>query len=452
MKQKFQRSLSHTLAQWLHGLRTAPLLALSMWCGMWANLNATDWYLDTPRSASDWLLMARCWMPLAILIVAIAMLIARGGVRLPALSANLMLFLYSMVATVACVFSRVPKSASCWAIVQLCVIFVAWCFTSGKRPREDARIMLAATWIITLVIAIVLAKTVGSSLTEGASSYGSSTHDLEGLSRSSGVARWAAVAGLVCLLRAFQSRNILRFFVFLGLACGSIFIVYRMQSRGAIFGMAAALVFSAFLSKRVRTFAAIFLLVPALFMVILVPPQKISDKVRDYLMRGQSESQFESMTGRTESWKEGMEEFRQWPVLGRSYRADRAAIGNHVHNSFVQALMFGGIVGFLPYVLSWVFGWILFARVFKRRKWLSPVDDQYFMEASTIIMFFTVRAIPETTTASFSVDLLIVAACFAYIECIALTLSHREDALRRAHLALRKARFSRWNLSSAAQV
>jgi hypothetical protein len=38
------------------------------------------------------------------------------------------------------------------------------------------------------------------------------------------------------------------------------------------------------------------------------------------------------------------------------------------------------------------------------------------LEAGTVMMFFTVRAIPETTTASFAVDLLVMVAVYVYLE------------------------------------
>jgi hypothetical protein len=41
------------------------------------------------------------------------------------------------------------------------------------------------------------------------------------------------------------------------------------------------------------------------------------------------------------------------------------------------------------------------------------------------MMFFTVRAIPETTTAEFSVDLLVMAAVYVYLEILAASTASR---------------------------
>jgi hypothetical protein len=42
------------------------------------------------------------------------------------------------------------------------------------------------------------------------------------------------------------------------------------------------------------------------------------------------------------------------------------------------------------------------------------------------MMFFTVRAIPETTTASFSVDLMVIVAVYVYLEALTLDVARRQ--------------------------
>ena len=55
-------------------------------------------------------------------------------------------------------------------------------------------------------------------------------------------------------------------------------------------------------------------------------------------------------------------------------------------------------------------GWLLFYKLQKRRARLVPEDRIHLLECGTVMMFFTFRAIPETTTASFAVDLLVMVA------------------------------------------
>jgi len=47
-----------------------------------------------------------------------------------------------------------------------------------------------------------------------------------------------------------------------------------------------------------------------------------------------------------------------------------------------------------------------------------------------VMMFFTVRAIPETTTASYAVDLLVMVAVYVYLETLLLISSRRRRSER----------------------
>jgi O-antigen ligase len=91
-------------------------------------------------------------------------------------------------------------------------------------------------------------------------------------------------------------------------------------------------------------------------------------------------------------------------------------VGEHIHNSFLQALLNGGIIGGIPYFASWVVGWVLFYKLQKGSDRLRPDDRIHLLECGTVMMFFTVRAIPETTTASFAVDLLVMVAVYVFLE------------------------------------
>jgi O-antigen ligase len=227
----------------------------------------------------------------------------------------------------------------------------------------------------------------------------------------------------VCIIRAFHSRRITFIAFYLGCAAVAFYIVYRMQSRGAVFGAGAALLFFLLVSSRMRRYALPFAVVAVVGLVLMETPEAASNRVSDYLMRGQSPEQFRSMTGRTETWELGLEAFTERPIFGRGQWADRLTFGQHSHNSFLQALLNGGLAGAIPYFGSWIAGWLLFFRLHKRRAHLAPQDRLSVLECGTVMMFFTVRAIPETTTASFAVDLLVMVAIYVYLETLSAVLS-----------------------------
>jgi O-antigen ligase len=121
-----------------------------------------------------------------------------------------------------------------------------------------------------------------------------------------------------------------------------------------------------------------------------------------------------------------MAAFSDSPFFGRGQWTDRLVIFEHVHNSFLQALLNGGIVGATPYFASWIAGWILFFRLRNKWNWLSKEDRLCLLESGAVMMFFTVRAIPETTTASFAVDLMVMVAIYVYFEALTLDVARRQ--------------------------
>ena len=78
------------------------------------------------------------------------------------------------------------------------------------------------------------------------------------------------------------------------------------------------------------------------------------------------------MTGRTRAYSNGLEAFADAPVLGRGQWADRMTIGEHVHNSFLQAMLNGGAMGAIPYLGSWIAGWLLFSEAAQTQRLPGP--------------------------------------------------------------------------------
>jgi O-antigen ligase len=409
----------------------APVLPLILWVCLWLNLNTGFWNINPPYSADDWQLMFRALLPFAVLPIATFIFFRRAKARLAWNGPSSLLMVYGIIATLAAIFSPFPLWSLYWSMTFLATILVAWTFVDRHDPIEATRTMLQVTWVAAFVIAAILAyQTRGSVFSDASSAYGFAEVEVAGLSRSSGIARWAAVPGLVCLIRAYHSRRPLLIVLFLGFSGVAFFIVYRMQSRGAVFGAAAALIFALFVSSRMRRYALPFALLTIAVILLVDSPATVSNGVTEYLERGQTEEQFVTMTGRTRAYESGLVAFEEAPLFGRGQWADRLTIHEHVHNSYLQAFMNAGVVGGIPYVMTWVSGWILFFKLQKQSAKLSQKDRLCLLEAGTVMMFFTVRSIPETTTASYAVDLLVMVAVYVYLESLAIHLRLRRQAWR----------------------
>jgi O-antigen ligase len=171
-----------------------------------------------------------------------------------------------------------------------------------------------------------------------------------------------------------------------------------------------------------------FVIVATILIFLIESPGVVSENVFEYLRRGQSEQLFESMSGRTRAYDHAVVAFEDSPFFGRGQWTDRLVIYEHVHNSFLQSLLNAGIIGGIPYFASWIAGWVMFFKLRNKWKWLGREDRLCLLESGTVMMFFTVRAIPETTTASFAVDLLVMVAIYVYMETLTLEVARRQAA------------------------
>ena len=418
----FSRSVSIRSSRLWH----APAFAVILWICLWLNLNTGFWNIHVPNSADDWLNLIRAFFPFVVIPAAGLTLLRGRKLHLLRNSPSRLLMVYGVFATLAAVFSPEPLWSLYWSMAFIATILAAWTFVDRRDPVVSARQLLQITWVATFVVAAIIGYQARNSVFGVVASGYADLGELNGLSRSSGVARWAAVPGLVCLVRAYHTRRLSLVAFFLGIAAVSFFIVYRMQSRGAIFGSAAALLFALLVSSRMRRYALPFAAVAIVVLFLLDSPAALSNQVATYLERGETKEEFISMTGRTRAYEHGLAAFQDAPLFGRGQWADRLVIQEHVHNSYLQAMLNGGIFGAIPYFASWIAGWMLFFRLQKRRARLSPEDRVCLLEAGTVMMFFTVRSIPETTTASFAVDLLVMVAVYVYLESLTVQLKAKK--------------------------
>jgi O-antigen ligase len=398
-----------------------------LWLFLWANLDTGFWNLETPDSPGGWITAIRASLPFLVLPLSAFFLLRKSSLALPRLAPSKLLLIYGILAAISSIFSPEPLWSAYWSITYLSTVLVAWNFVDERSPVESARTMLLITWVVTFVIAAYLGHSSSEMIFgHSVAAYNRPEAGLDKLSRSSGVARWAAVPGLVCVVRAFYSRHIIPIVLYAASASLCFFIVFRMQSRGAVFGAVAALALILVLSSRMRRYALPFVILSTIFLFLLESPGVISERISDYLMRGQTEELFESMSGRTQIYEHGVAAFEDAPVFGRGQWTDRLVFYEHVHNSFLQALLNAGIVGGIPYFASWIAGWIIFFKLRNRWRWLGREDRVGVLESGAVMMFFTVRAMPETTTASFAVDLLVMVAIYVYLETLLLDVARRQ--------------------------
>ncbi len=403
----------------------APALMLLLWACLWVNINSSMFNIGVPHSAAEWQLLIRALLPFAVLPVAGSLVLSRRTLCLPGLSPSKLLMSYGLLAAIASVVSPRPGVSLYWSVAFLASIVTAWSFATVPDPVLSTRRMLQVTWAGMLVVAVIQVYLARGTIFGGAPSGYLVNLDVDVQAASAGVARWAAVPGLVCVVKAYQTRRPALMPIFLAAAGAAFYVVYRLQSRGAIFGSVAAILFALFTSRRMRRYALPVALFAALGFPFVEPPAEASAHVMEYLQRGQTLDEFLGMSGRTNLYEHGLAAFWDAPLLGRGQWADRLVNVGHVHNSYLQALLNAGILGGIPYVASWIAGWILFFRLHKKWRLLPAEDRAALLEVGTVMMFFTVRSFPETTTASVAPDLLAMSAVYVYLEVLAASVVRR---------------------------
>jgi O-antigen ligase len=126
-----------------------------------------------------------------------------------------------------------------------------------------------------------------------------------------------------------------------------------------------------------------------------------SGAVLNFVQRGQSTDQLESLTGRTEWWTLAWQQFIEHPFTGLGAYAggkfavlSKAGFGDtpQLHSDYLETLVGTSIWGLIP-LLAALFGtWWLLVR-FLRMKSLNPSERQLAMEAIAVLGVISVRSL-----------------------------------------------------------
>ena len=395
-----------------------------VWIALWFSMNTGPWvFRYTPQGTLAWLHAIRATFPLFIAAGCAAFALSRASAVARMYPGPLKLwFAYGFIGLLAGFGLDEPSSSAYWAVAYLAGFGVIAMISASRDPLEDCLALNRLTWIVTTAFLLTLVVLARDTLVEGSgwemSGYGQlgKTPEVAGMamSRSSGMARFAAVPGIVAFTLLWEAKGLRKLLWAVPFA-GSAFLIYIMQSRGAIFGFAGSLVFVAwFLSRRTRVIGIIAIAM----LVFALAINAIPEEIISHLTRGQDVQQMESMTGRTRAWANAWEEIAKSPLSllwGYGFQSDRMLIGEHVHNTYLYALMTGGFVGAGLFIAGLVWTWWLMFRAMKSRVAEALGQKRFLIQAGGILAFFTIRSIPEVCGANFAVDLLVMLPILAYV-------------------------------------
>jgi len=381
---------------------------------------------DFPRNALDLFHGLRALFPIVAGWLAILTLLARGG-GLPRRTFEGplgQLGLYALIGMLSSLFiSREPLAALYWGAQYASVILVLWVSLSAEDPLSRIARLIKLNWIIAALMATVLLGLIwfDPDVTLKAPGFvlvrshggGGRGDEILGMTttRSTGVARYAAIAGLAALTRIMEGSAVSRIawsLVFLF----SVFGLATLQARTAIlaFLVGGGLILLLHHGSR----ALSFVWIPLAGLLLAVTGSY--GAFWSHITRGKVFDP--TLTGRTATWELGWVLFKESPWLGWGFQADRIYLaGQHMHNALFQALVQTGLLGTIAFVAGIVTAWIVLVRLYlaPRLPGIAPLP----IEIPAVLAFVTIASITESTVAFFGSVWLLVAPLLAYTQALA---------------------------------
>ena len=402
------------------GLLRAMPFAILLWLMLWANINSSPWYLKNHHGMLDYIHAACALLPfLAIVVSGIVIALRNLSSGFSWSSPVRLMALYGLVGLGSSMLSKKPMSALYWGLLYISVFVVLESFISKSDSLKRANQLVIANWFIIgayALILIVIARHEMFGQGMKLIGYGiihriPTVMDMP-MSRSSGIARFAAVPAIIAFSRLTHTKGSLKFLWIIPFMVFTA-VVITMQSRGAVFGLAAAICVVLLLHR--ANIRMIFIIAVIIISAIYID-REIPDKTVRYIYRGQDRVAFLTLTGRTHTWKKGWGLFKDSPLVGFGPQADRYSLhGEHMHNAYLYALTQSGLIGTVPFVAAWLLGWLQFGRILRKKNELPDQQRLLLFEAGAVFVFFTIRSIPEASAAFYGVDLLVMVPILAHI-------------------------------------
>jgi hypothetical protein len=400
-----------------------------------------------PRNALDLLHGLRALLPIFAGWLAGLMLLAKGPPPRRALAGPLgLLAFYAFMGIISSLLlSSQPLTAVYWAGQYASVILVLWASLGEADPLPRLSRLITLNWIIVALLATAILSAIwfdpnvelrpGGLLLVRPPGGGTAGQDqLFGMAttRSTGVGRYAAIAGLAALAQLWHGSpgpRITWLFVLLF----SVYGIVLVQARTALLAFLAGAFLLLWLRRSLRPLFLVGVPIAGLLLAATGSYQAFWS----YLTRG---APFDpTLTGRTVTWQAGWALFQESPWLGLGFHADRIFLeGQHMHNALLHALVQTGLLGTIPFLAAIAGAWILVVRLHlaRRHPGLPPMP----IEIPAVLAFFTIASVTESTLAFFGTPWLLCAPLLAYLQVLSwqqrtLMSDVRPAAVTRVHFA-----------------
>ncbi len=412
------------------GIRSLPApgsraaLYMGLWLLVWAAYNTGPWIVldpSFPKSTAQLINGIRAFSPMLAGWLALMLILHRGGVSKLGLMGPLGLFsFYTIIGLVPSVFlSTNVFQAVYFALAFGCPLLILMLALSDDQPEQSMSRLLTLSWLVAVVmmVGIVLALPLigGPSLlpTDGNVFHIKGGWSVDTVAfadmpgpRGTGLARYAAVAGLAALGGISQGRLAVRLF-WVAMIPVSIYVLLAAQGRSEIL----AFIIAAGVLLLVRHSSRYILLTWGLAGALLMARAGLFARFWEF---GSRTGQFDpTLSGRTLVWQQGWEVIGSSPLVGLGFFADRIFMQmGHIHNGLLHALIQTGVLGSIAFVGAFVVAWAMVLRLY-----LVRGSTAFFLhpEVPAMLLFFTLMNVTESS-AQFSSNWLFLAPVLAWIQ------------------------------------
>jgi hypothetical protein len=396
---------------------------------LWAGIDTGPWALDWNFIESSWsgcVNGVRAAFPLAVLAAWIFHLFLRKRSTLRRLTIPEAFWLYyGLICFVSTILVSPWFDYAYWGFAYLGVFAATEIFMhESEFPVDRAAALNRLNWILASVILAILLWVSRDKLlvqtSAGTTGYGlierMPTVAGMAMSRETGVARFAAVPALLSLVSLWTTRGPTRL-ISAAVFAATVYLIWLLQSRGALFSFAFAASFSMLImGGRARHFGLALTAISAFVYMAGMIPEGTIHLIYLHATRGTQGQQLLSGSGRTtwiypRLW--GL--IRQSPVIGYGWRADRRVAFMDGQNGALYALLCGGFVGGFGFIAGLTAAWAIMLRLLWRINMLPPDYRVTFIQTAAIMVFFTMRTVPENCAALYSVDLMVQLPALVYL-------------------------------------
>ncbi len=345
-------------------------------------------------------------------------------------------WIYAIAMTLACTGADLWFNQAYWGFAFLGALGV--CEFVVRRPDSLGALerLNWLSWIITTVLLVgllFLARDVLMAPGADHSAYGliNRYQDVHGygMARETGLSRMAAIPSIISLVLFVSARG-WRKWASVPVFLASAYIVWIMQSRGALFAFMGAFLFVIpFGHKKGRGQIWVAAFVVGSALLLLFASQEQLYALWGHVTRDQGIEGIEAASGRFDIYVDLLGHWIDSPLWGYGPQADRLFNWN-AQNALVYALLCGGIVGATFFVIAMISAWRALVSLAMRAAYLPEGQRLMFQITGSVLVFATLRSIPENNAALFSVDLLLQYPAMLYL--VALNRNRMKPLIRRS--------------------